>query len=197
MPVKRVVIAIGYSTGGQDPLIEFFEATPTDDVTYVVLRHLPAAHLDALKFTLSRHCLLEVIEASDQMDVEKNKVYLKPSGNYLEIENNRFQLVPKIKGAVNEAVDVFLHSIANDKETGAIAVILSGYGSDGAIGAVKIKETGGLIIVQDPSICEHPEMPEATIAATAVDFKIPPAQMPGIIQQYVKEKYPEIFLVTP
>jgi two-component system CheB/CheR fusion protein len=196
MPIKRVVIAIGYSAGGQEPLQDFFDATPTDDVTYVVLRHLPPFHLDALKFILSRHCALEIIEAADQMDVEKNKVYLMPPDHNLEIDKNRFHLVPRVKGSANEAVDIFLYSIANDIETGAITVILSGSGSDGAKGAARIKDTGDLVIVQDPSTCEHPEMPEATIAATSVDYTLEPGEMPVIISQYVKERYPEILAVS-
>ena len=74
------------------------------------------------------------------------------------------------------AIDTFFRSLAEDRQEKAVAVVLSGGGSDGALGIREIKARGGLVLVQDPATAEHGDMPQNAIATEMVDFVLPPAR---------------------
>lgn len=171
-----------------EPLKTFFDHTPNDQVSYIILRHLPPAHQSALKQILTRHSRLEVIEAADGMRLEINKVYLPPSHKYLVIEHDIFHLVDRPETGPNRAVDVFMQSLAWGYGTHAIGVILSGAGNDGVKGTKYIKEAGGMTIAQEPSSCEHASMPDNAIRAGNIDYTALPHNMPGIILRHVIKK---------
>jgi two-component system, chemotaxis family, CheB/CheR fusion protein len=181
------VVAVGGSAGVLEPLKEFFDHTPNDSVSYVILRHLSPSYHSMLKQILTRHSRLEIIEVEHEMALEKNKVYLLPSDRYLVLSNKMFQFVARNKTGPNRAIDVFLQSMAWDLKQRSIAVILSGAGTDGAVGARHVKEAGGLVIAQEPSSCEHASMPLKVIRAGSADHTVLPQQMPEIILRHVQQ----------
>jgi two-component system CheB/CheR fusion protein len=87
------------------------------------------------------------------------------------------------KPGPNLPIDVFFHSLANDMGDKAIAVVLSGTGSDGSRGVKDIHEAGGLVIVQDPETAAFDGMPIAAISTGLADLVLPPAAMPAKIAQ--------------
>ena len=87
------------------------------------------------------------------------------------------------------AIDLFFRSLAEDRQEKAVAVVLSGGGSDGALGIREIKARGGLVLVQDPATAEHGEMPQSAIATEMVDFVLPPGEMPEFLLRYAKQPY--------
>lgn len=185
---ERYVAAIGGSAGLLEPLKTFFDHTPIDSVSYVILRHLARDYQSALKQILSRHSKLEIVEVDKDMPLEKNKIYLLPSDKYMIIANEKFHLVDRNETGPNRAIDIFLQSMAWDMKDHAIAVILSGAGSDGARGAQFVKEAGGMVIAQEPSSCEHASMPSKVIESGNADHTVFPHQMPGIILKHVGQR---------
>ncbi|MCW3107687.1 MAG: chemotaxis protein CheR, partial [Segetibacter sp.] len=131
-----VLVAIGYSEGGLEPLLTFFDHVPHDHATYIILRHIPPDQRGVLSEILQRYSKLEVLEAEDGMDIENDKVYIPPSANYLTIENDKLYLQPRVMESrnYNFAINIFLQSLAQAKGERSIAVILSGNGFDGAVG---------------------------------------------------------------
>jgi len=183
---ERFIAAIGGSAGVLNPLKTFFDHTPSDQVSYVILRHLSPTHQSALKQILERHSKLEIIEVDHDMPLGKNKIYLLPPDKYMVIANETLHLVDRNTEGPNRAVDVFLQSMAWEHGDKSIAIILSGAGSDGAKGAQYVKEAGGMVIAQAPESCEYASMPSRVIESGNADTTALPEEMPSIIMKHIK-----------
>lgn len=170
------------------PLTAFFDHTPNDQVSYVILRHLSPTYQSQLKHILKKHSLLEIIEVDYDMPLEGNKIYLMPPNKYLVISNEIFHLVERNAKGPNKAVDVFLQSMAWEHGNKSIAIILSGAGSDGTKGAGYVKEAGGMVIAQVPASCEYPSMPAHVIESDNADIIALPEDMPDIIQKHIQQR---------
>jgi two-component system CheB/CheR fusion protein len=176
----KYIIAIGGSTVFLKPLITFFDHTPTDDVSYVVLRHIGINVQSHLASILQKHSALEIVEVKNNIEIENNKVYILPAGFYMTIENGRFHLQRRLDSH-NCAIDIFLESLASEFKNKAIGIILSGAGRNGTKSIVK--KGGGTVLVQKPSSCEFEYMPESAINSGCVDYILLPEEMPGMIKQ--------------
>ncbi|RAJ22600.1 chemotaxis protein CheB [Pedobacter cryoconitis] len=189
MNEPEYIIAIGASAGGLDEINSFFDHTPLDGVSYIIVQHLSASFKSRMVEVLAKHSKLVVEEATDGKLVECNQVYLIPHDKYMTIENNRLYLRDKeeAKGA-HLTINIFFNSLAADCGRKAIGIILSGLGSDGSEGLVAIKNAGGMIMARNPETSAFPSMPSKAIATGMVDFVLEPAAMPGAIEDYVKHE---------
>jgi two-component system CheB/CheR fusion protein len=186
---QQYIIAIGASAGGLQEINSFFDHTPYDGVSYVIIQHLSADYKSMMASLLSNHSKLKVYEAEDNMTVEKNKVYLIPSTDYMTISNGRLRLTEKQKtGTPHLTINTFFNSLALDIGNKSIGIILSGTGSDGTQGTEAIKNAGGMVIASDPAKAEYGEMPSSAINTGLVDYVLLPEQMPRIIENYVKQR---------
>lgn len=183
------IIAIGASAGGLEELIIFFEHTPLDDVSYVIVQHLSSDFKSRMVEVLSRHSKLIVQEAEDGMPVLSNQVYLIPNDKFLTINARRLYLTEKTRErAPYLTINKFFISLAADCGPRAIGVVLSGLGSDGSDGAKAIKKAGGVVIARDPQNTEFSSMPSNAVATGMVDFVLDPEAMPAAIEEYVKRE---------
>jgi two-component system CheB/CheR fusion protein len=184
---NKFVVAIGSSAGGLDPMLSFFDFTPHDQATYIILRHIPFDYQSQLHLILQRHSKLTIAEVVNDTLIEKDTIYMPPASTYLTIKNDRLYLQKRIERSLfpNWSVDVFLKSVAEAKGNKCIAVILSGAGSDGAKGATLVNKAGGLVIAQTPASCQHSSMPETAIKTGIVDHILMPIEMPHVILQHV------------
>ncbi len=191
---NKFIVAIGSSAGGLSPMKSFFDSTPDDHVTYVVVRHISSDFQSGLHEILQRHSKLKIKEAEDNMLIEQNLVYVQPAAMYMTIKNDRLYLEPRSNHPQfpNWSKDIFLKSLSKAKGKMSIAIILSGGGTDGSKGACSIKEARGMVIAQDPTSCEHPDMPKNAIQAGCVDYILAPEDMPAIISGYVNENFPNL-----
>ncbi|MDB5276953.1 MAG: chemotaxis protein CheR [Ferruginibacter sp.] len=182
------IIAIGASAGGLDEINAFFDHTPMDGVSYVIVQHLSPDFKSRMSELLARHSKLVVKEAGNEMAVECNQVYLIPNNKFMTIHENKLYLTDKenIKGP-HLTVNAFFNSLAADYGKKAIAVVLSGLGSDGTEGVKAIKKAGGMVIARNPETAEFGSMPANAIATGLVDFILEPALMPATIEDYVKQ----------
>lgn len=184
---KQYIIAIGASAGGLDAISAFFDYTPLDAVSYIVIQHLSADFKSQMAQILSRHSKLHIVEATHDLKIESNKVYLIPSPDFMQIKDGRLLLSDKKdKPRPHMTIDHFFISLAKEQGNKAIAVILSGSGNDGTKGAEAIRKSGGIVMVQDPATAAYKEMPLAAIAGTIADNVLPPKDMPKAIEDYVK-----------
>jgi chemotaxis response regulator CheB len=183
----KFVVAIGYSEGGLDPLITFFDHVPHDQATYIILRHIPIGQRGALSDILGRHSKLQIKEAQDGLPIENDVVYIPPSSSYLVIKEDTLFLRPRVKESrnYNYSINIFLESLAQAKGELSIAVILSGSGFDGAVGVTQIHKAGGMVIAQSPECCSNPEMPKSAMATGCVDKVLIPSEMPDVITKHV------------
>lgn len=183
--LKQYVIAIGGPQGSLTPLKAFFDHTPLNNASYIILRHLPAVYQSELNIVLQRHSKLSVVEAMRGTSIENDVVYFAPPHYHLVMSDGTLQFVERA-GGPNRVIDIFMESLAlNENKRKAIAIILSGTGTDGIEGAAAIKKAGGLVIVQLPGSCEYPELPLRVIESGHAGFVLLPEDMPVVIQGYV------------
>lgn len=181
------IIAIGASAGGLEEINSFFDHTPSDAVSYIIIQHLSADFKSRMVELLARHSKLEVKQAEEGMAVECNKVYLIPNDQMMTIYNDTLYLTPKEKGNTPHlTIDIFFSSLAANSQERAIGIILSGLGSDGAEGIKAIKNIGGMVIARNPETTAYGSMPSKAIATGMVDFILEPELMPNVIEDYIK-----------
>ncbi len=183
------IIAIGASAGGMEEINSFFDHTPLDGVSYIIIQHLSPDFTSRMVELLDKHSKLVVKLAEHEMTVLCNEVYLIPNDKFMTIQNNKLYLTTKknIKGP-HLTINWFFKSLADDSGKKAIGVILSGLGSDGTLGIEAIKNGGGMVIARNPDNTEFGSMPSSAIATGLVDFVLEPKFMPAAIENYVKHE---------
>src|SRR5664279_6059625 len=108
------IIAIGASAGGMDEINHFFDHTPLDEVSYIIIQHLSPDFKSQMVSLLARHSKLKVSEAEDNMWVDCNQVYLIPSDKYMTISNDRLHLTEKgKKQGPHLTINTFFNSLAS------------------------------------------------------------------------------------
>lgn len=185
---NQYVIAIGASAGGIEAIANFFDHTPTDAVSYILIQHLSADFKSHMAQILAPHSKLQIIEVTNNTLIEANKVYLIPSTKFMTVNNGRLILTDKKdKQPPHLTIDHFFSSLAEDCGEKAIGVILSGTGRDGSAGVEAIKNSGGLVIVQDPGTATFNEMPISAIGTGCTDLVLKARDIPQAIEDYVND----------
>jgi two-component system CheB/CheR fusion protein len=115
------------SARGLAPLITFFDSTPNDHVTYIILRHLPFGFHSKIQSILQSHSKLKIVEAENNQLIEQDVVYTPPAWMYMTIKNDRQYLesranYPKFP---NRATDIFMSSLAKEKGSKGVGIVLS------------------------------------------------------------------------
>ncbi|MDT0686526.1 CheR family methyltransferase [Autumnicola psychrophila] len=187
-PVKTSrIIAVGASAGGLEALQDFFSnLSEKDNNTYVVIQHLSPDYKSMMGEILSKTAKLPIEQISDKMDILPGRIYLIPPVNNLVIEDEKLHLLEKPKDQkLNLPIDLFLTSLAEFKKETAIAVILSGTGSDGTRGIRAIKEKNGMVMVQNPDEAKFNGMPQSAINTGLVDYVLPVESMGAELANFI------------
>lgn len=189
-PNGHSIVAIGASAGGLEAIHEFFDNVPENtNLSFIVIQHLSPDYKSLLVELVSKHTHMNVFEAEQDMAVQKNCVYVIPNNKLMTISRGKLQLVNKVPDkSPNTAIDFFLNSLAEEKGPNAIAVILSGTGTDGTRGIDAIKAKGGMVLVQDPCTAKFDGMPNSAIASGNADMIMAPELMPEEIYSQLHEK---------
>ncbi|MGM0443194.1 MAG: CheR family methyltransferase [Fibrobacterota bacterium] len=183
------LVAIGASAGGLESLKVFFEnLSPDLNAAYVVIQHLSPDYKSHMQDLISRYTDIPVCYAADGISIEPGTIYLIPPARNLQVFNNTL-ITTEQKDKLNLPIDVFLHSLARDRKERAIAVIMSGTGSDGTLGCRSIKEFGGMIISQDSHSAQFDGMPKNLIATGIVDSVLPPTDIAHELKQYLNHPF--------
>jgi two-component system, chemotaxis family, CheB/CheR fusion protein len=174
LPAPPPVCAIGASAGGVRALQDFF-GTIGDDLglAYVVVVHLSPDHPSRLAAILGGCTRMPIEQVGNFLSLRPNCVYIIAPDRDLVIEGENLASRPIIEPRGKRSpIDTFFRSLAAARRD-ALAVVLSGAGSDGALGIRAMKEAGGVVFVQDPGEAEYPAMPRNAIATGVVDFVAP------------------------
>jgi two-component system CheB/CheR fusion protein len=185
------VVGIGASAGGIEALQSLFTALPADlGHAYVVIMHLAPSHTSQLTAIVARTTSMTVREVSDgkRLRVKANHVYVIPPGQQLELKDASLVAFDLAEShGRRSTVDNFFKSLAEYRD-GHFAIVLSGGGSDGLLGAKAIKEAGGIILAQDPEEAGHPDMPLAVISAGIADIVLPVRQLAARLAELTQAK---------
>ncbi len=176
---KPELILIGVSTGGPTALGVVLPALPRLGVPVLIVQHMPALFTQTLAESLANKCTLRVREAAHREPLEADTVYIAPGGRQM-------RLAPSSEGGkviqitddppennCRPAVDYLFRSVAHQFPGRAMGVILTGMGSDGALGLKLLKRHGCFVIAQDEASCVVYGMPKAAVEAGVVDEILP------------------------
>ena len=186
-PPAPVIVGIGASAGGLTAFKDFFAAVPDDTgMAFVLVQHLDPHHPSMLVELLRPQTRMPVAEAKDGIAVVANAVYIIPPNATLTIEGGMLRVVtPAPERQRRRPIDTFFASLAQDQGEQAVAIVLSGVGSDGSLGVRAIKEQGGFTVAQ--AECDHEAlwgMPRSAAATGFVDAVVPIEAMPGKLIEY-------------
>jgi len=174
---RYAVVGVGASAGGIVALQALFQALPAHPgLAFIVVLHLPSDAPSRLVDLIASWTPMSVQTAKAGVRPERNHVYVAAPGDLLMLEQGAFRTRPREGAQMHpgvDTIDVFFESLATNCGPEAIAVILSGTGTDGAAGALRIRQEGGLVIVQDPATALFDGMPLAAISSTAADRVLP------------------------
>jgi two-component system CheB/CheR fusion protein len=181
------IVGIGASAGGLEAVSRLLKALPDDTgLAFVVVQHLDPTRESLLPAILQKSTEMPVAQATDGEMVAPNRVYVIPPNTHMVIDEHRLKLIPRPQGVHGLAVDCFLNSLAEELGNQAIAVILSGSASDGAVGVRSIKTEGGVVFAQDEASSGHFGMPHSAAATGVVDFVLPPEKIAEELAQIAR-----------
>src|SRR4051812_25810048 len=180
------VVGIGASAGGLEALEHFFDNVPRDSgMAFVVIQHLSPDFKSLMDEILARRTSLAISLVEDAMVVEPNHIYLIPPKKEMIISEGRLLLSERDRDQeLSLPIDVFFRSLAQDCGSRAIAVVLSGGGSDGSRGIRAVHESGGLVVVQDVESAQFDGMPKMAREVGVADYVLPPHDMPAAILEH-------------
>lgn len=185
---RGVIVGLGASAGGLEALKAFFRAMPPKTgLVFVVVVHLDPTHESLLPELLANVTGLTVAHAEDRQPLEADHVYVIPPNRTLTIDQGLVRVREVAdRGGLRGVIDHFFRSLAVAEGERAVAVVLSGTGTEGTVGARSVKSEGGLVIAQAPETASQPGMPASVIATGLVDVVAAPEKMPEIILAYLR-----------
>jgi two-component system, chemotaxis family, protein-glutamate methylesterase/glutaminase len=172
------VIAIGSSTGGTEALKEVLVPLPPNTPGILIVQHMPALFTKAFAERLNGICQIEVKEAKDGDSVLNGRALIAPGNFHMVLRRSGVKYYVNVKDGPlvhhqRPAVDVLFNSVAQYAGANAIGIILTGMGSDGAQGMLKMKVAGAKTIAQDQESCVVFGMPKEAIKLGGVDRVVP------------------------
>ena len=185
---KFLYVGIGASAGGLDALKNLLSNVPENNgMAFIIVQHLDPTHKSGLVNILSRYTSMNVMEVVDGVQVLPEHVYIIPPNKDMGILDGNLQLMePTEPHGLRMPINYFFSSLAQDQKDKSVAIILSGFGSDGSIGLKDIKTHGGICIAQDPSTAGSDSMPNSAINTGLVDMILSPEEMPQKLLSYKK-----------
>jgi len=185
------IVAIAASAGGITALGHVLGGLPVGfPVPVVVVQHLDPRHKTIIAEVLGRRAKLPVVLASEGDRAVAGMIYVAPPNHHLLVEAGGVLVLSssELVHFLRPSADLLFESVAGAYGPRALACVLTGTGSDGAMGASAIKARGGTVIVEDPELAEFKGMPEAVIAAGAADFILPLDEIAAVIRGLVKQE---------
>jgi len=172
---KYKAIVIGGSAGSFQGITQILSSLPADFNLPIImclhrLKHVRNGFVEAL----SIKSIKPVVEPYDKEQIKKGKVYLAPANYHMSVElGNNFALsTEEMFNNSRPAIDITLETAAYNYRDKLIGILLSGANKDGALGMKRIKDRGGLTIIQDPDECMIDTMPVAARNLTEIDHTL-------------------------
>lgn len=170
------IVAIAASAGGLTALIKLLSTVPAEFTAAIaIVQHLAPQHRSLMAEILSRRTAISIKQAEEGDFLTPGTVYIAPPDHHLLVNGDGTLSLSQSESVrfLRPSADLLFQSVAATYKNRAIALVLTGTGSDGAIGIKAIKKMGGTVIVQDIETAEFSGMPSAAIQTGKVDFILP------------------------
>jgi two-component system chemotaxis response regulator CheB len=185
------IVALAASAGGLKALTDVLASLPAGfPAALVVVQHLDPRHRSLMAEILGRRTALRVKEAAEGDCLAAGTVFVAPPDHHLLVNPDGLLSLTRTELVhfSRPSADLLFESVAASYRDRAIGVVLSGSGSDGAMGSKAIKKMGGTLIVQDPATAEFAGMPGAARQAAPADFVLPLEEIAGALRTLLAER---------
>ena len=184
------VVCFGASAGGFEAYCTILSLLPADTgLAFIIVHHQPADGKSLQVEILPRFTEMPVVLLADGEIVKADHVYVVPAGMQVIMAGDAFRISPlSERTGWPKNISIFLQSLAADRQERAVAVILSGFDSDGAAALKAIKDAGGIVIAQSFQTAQQPDMPQSAVKTGCVDFLLSPAGIADEIRRIGKER---------
>ena len=185
------IVGVGASAGGLEAFTQLLAALPINTgMAFVLVQHLDPTHESNLRDILSRATRMPVTDASQDLEVQADHIYIIRPNTSLTISRGVLQVTARDHGrGLHLPIDHFLRSLAADRRTGAIGVILSGTGTDGTLGVEEIKAVGGITFAQDEHSAKYAGMPQSAIRSGCIDLVLSPDEIAVELARIAQHPY--------
>ncbi len=182
------MVGLGASAGGLEALTKLIAQLPADlGLTYVVVQHMSPTHRSMMAQLLGRETRMKVKEVEDGETPRVDVIYITPPNSNLTLLDGNFHLIePEPHAVPKPSINAFFSSLSEARGEEAIAVVLSGTGSDGASGVRLVKAAGGLVFAQEPGSAKYDGMPRSAIETGCTDLILPPEAIAAEIALLVR-----------
>jgi two-component system CheB/CheR fusion protein len=179
---------MGGSAGALEAFEQFFANMPPDSgLAFVLVTHMDPTHKGMMPELLGRCTTMSVVQVEENTPVSPNHVYIIPPNKDMSILNGTLHLQePTAPRGIRAPIDLFLRHLAEDQEDRAIAIIMSGMGTDGTLGVKAIKEHLGLAMAQDPRSAKYDSMPKSATGTGLMDYVDTAQQLPQKLLAYIR-----------
>jgi two-component system chemotaxis response regulator CheB len=184
--MKYEAVVLGVSSGGMTALKFIFSALPARfRIPIIVVQHISPHSDNEWINLLNNKSNLTIKEADEKEKIESGNVYIAAANYHLLIESDKtFSLtIDEHVNFARPSIDVLFESAAEAYKDKLIGIVLTGSNNDGAKGIKRIKELGGMVIIQDPKTAESSTMPASAIAAVQTDYIL---SLEKIVQLLIK-----------
>ncbi len=191
---KPQVVTIGISTGGPQALTKILPLIPGDfPIPILIVQHMPPMFTKSLADDLNRRCPMQVYEAQHDQPIVPGAIYIAPGGKQMKAHLQQDKYCIKItddppENSCKPAVDYLFRSVAHAYDGQAIAVVMTGMGSDGTLGCRLLKRAGATIITQNEATCTVYGMPRMPAEEGLSDYILPLMEIPTKIVQMTQHK---------
>lgn len=180
------LVVVGSSAGGVEALSLLVSTLPADFPAPIVLaQHLDPSRFSNLGHILERQSTLPIVVLESRAALQSGIVYVVPANRHVSIHDGYVILEGDHPARIRPSVDLLLSTAAAAYEERLIAVILTGSGSDGAAGAVDVKQAGGTVVIQNPETAHYPSMP-MSLPPTAVDYVVDLPDLGPLLYDIIK-----------
>ena len=186
------IVGVGASAGGLEAFTELLRALPaTTGMAFVLIQHMDPTHESMLPQLLAKATSMPVLQVQDGLKVRPDHVYVIPQNASMTIQGGILHLEARHADSAGKIlpIDDFFRTLAEERKTAAIGVVLSGTASDGTHGMTAIKAEGGITFAQDEESARFPDMPRNAVAAGSVDFSLPPAEIAAELARMGRHPY--------
>ncbi len=182
------IIGMGGSAGSLEAFEQFFTHMSADSgLGFVLVTHMDPTQKGMMPELLARFTTMKVVQVEESMPVRPNHVYIIPPNRDMSILNGvlHLQELAAPRG-FRAPIDLFLRHLAEDQEDRAIAIIMSGMGTDGTLGVKAIKEHLGLALAQEARSAKYDSMPKSAIGTGLMDYVDTPQRLPERLLAYIR-----------
>lgn len=188
------IVVLGASTGGTQAIEQVLKGFPLNCPGTVIVQHMPAGFTKAFADRLNQLCNFEVKEAENGDTIFNSRVLIAPGNKHMLIKRSGAQYYVEVKDGPlvahhRPSVDVLFNSAATAIGKNAIGILLTGMGSDGAQGLLKMKEAGSINIAQDEKTSVVFGMPKSAIELGAAHHILPIHEVAAKVVSIINDNF--------